>query len=401
MGNADESRYARELSRGFPTLRFQQPLESEFRAYYLAQNAPRLRITLTIAVGFLLTLAVLDWRLTSRDIQLHSLGIRLAALPALLLALAATRPGVLAGHLDRLAPSAGAGMIVSVFAVSWMSLSAGLESAVSVPIAATVFVYLCLGLRLSTAVCLGLPLFAGYLVAGLGYQLPAGRLAFDLVSLSFGNVCGAYGCYRLEHASRTSFLEREIVNILAGSDAGTGIPNRRIFNANLQRAWRQAMRESRGLAVALVEIDHLRNYAARYGQEAANAAFRRVAHTIMGCARRPLDVAARFSEQEFSMLLYDPGGEHVEKLAGTIRDRVALLDIPHGASPTSPRLTLSIGFAILPAGGRDDPKSLLELADAALEEARLKGGNAVIIRNASAESSRVLRGPWNLSQSPP
>lgn len=67
----------------------------------------------------------------------------------------------------------------------------------------------------------------------------------------FLNVCGAYGCYRLEHASRTSFLEREIVNMLTGSDALTGIPNRRMFNAHLQRVWRQAMRESRGLERAL------------------------------------------------------------------------------------------------------------------------------------------------------
>jgi len=395
MAKMDESLYARELSGGFPALRFDQPLEQEFRAHYVRQNAPRLRMALMAGVALTLSFAVLDWRLIPVDMQYPSLIIRLAVVaPVLLIAVAATYPGLLARNIGWLVPLAGATMSGGALLIAWTYLSASPVLATSTLLATTGYVYLMLGLRLSTALWLAVPLLLGYLLLGLGYELPTQRFGYELISLFFVNISGAYGCYRLEHASRTSFLEREIVSILNGSDALTGIPNRRMFNTHLQRVWRQATRESRGIAVAIIDVDHFRDYSERYGQQTADATFRRVAHTIMDCARRPLDFSARFSGEEFALVLYDPDQEYVETLAARIRDRVALLDIPHGPSQTSERLTVSIGVAVSPPGGRDDPKSLLELADSALTEVKQRGRNAVIVKDISVERSRVLKGPW-------
>lgn len=398
MGNADESLYARELSGGFPALRFQQPLEREFRAHYLGQNAPRLRVTLMLGLALISTWAVLEWRLSPEDLRLRSLVILLGVVsPVLLLGVLATYPGLLARYVGWLVGIAGATLSAGALTLAWMSLSASPALSISTLVTTTGFVYLMLGLRLSVALWLALPLTLGYLLFGLAHELSAQRFAYELTMLAFVNVSGAYGSYRLEHAARTSFLEREIVNILAGSDALTGIPNRRMFNTHLQRVWRQAMRESRGVAVAIIEVDHFQDYVGRYGQQAADMTFRRVAHTVMGCARRPLDFAARFSAEEFSMVLYDPDRACVEELGGRVRDRIALLDIPHEASPTSQRLTVSMGMAILAPGGKDDPKGLLELADRALNEAKQAGRNAVVVKDFSVEDGRILKGPWKSS----
>ena len=59
MSKANESPYARELSGGFQRLRFEPPLEQDFRVDYLAQNVQRLRMTLTIGMLFTAVLAVL------------------------------------------------------------------------------------------------------------------------------------------------------------------------------------------------------------------------------------------------------------------------------------------------------------------------------------------------------
>lgn len=313
---------------------------------------------------------------------------------SLLAGVVATYPGFLARYLAWFAVIAGATMSVATLVLAWTTLDSSPVPAISSAVATTGFIYLMLGLRLPSALSLALPLFFGYLLLGFLFELIVQRFAYELTALAFVNISGAYGCYRLEYAARTGFLEREIFNILAGSDALTGIPNRRMFNTHLQRVWRQAGRESRGLAVAIIEVDHFREYAARYGQQAADLTFRRVAHAVMNCARRPFDFSARFAAEEFALVLYDPAREYVDKLAARVRDQVALLDIPHEASPTSMRVTVSIGVATSPPGGKDDPKTLLELADLALTEVKESGRNAVIAKDVSVERSRVLKGPW-------
>ncbi len=396
MSKANESPYARELSGGFQRLRFEPPLEQDFRVDYLAQNVQRLRMTLTIGMIFTAVLAVLDWRLVPTDIRGPLLIIRLAiTVPVLLVAAAATFPGFLARFLSHLVPLAAGVTSAAALGIAWLSLNETRMLPVASVVATTCFVYMMLGLRLPVALPIALFMLGAYALIGLGYGSPSAEFAYELVGLSFINVAGAYGCYRFEHASRTSFLKKEIVNILAGSDALTGIPNRRMFNSHLQRIWLQAVRESRGLAVAIIELDHFRAYVDRYGQQGADATFRRVAHTVMSCARRPLDFCARFSNEELALVLYDPGQAYVQPLAVRIRDRVAMLDIPHEASDTSERVTVSIGLAMAPPGERDDPKSLLELADSALTEVKQAGGNGVVARDSTAATAgRVLRGPW-------
>jgi len=253
-----------------------------------------------------------------------------------------------------------------------------------------------LGLRLIPALWAALPLLARHVMIGSGLAEPGERLAYDAAALLLMNLVGALVCYRLEHGARTIFLEREIVNILAGNDALTGIPNRRMFNAHLQRVWRQALRESRGLALAILEIDHYPEFLERYGQRAADVCLKRVAHAVMGCARRPFDFTARFSREEFALVLFDPEQSYVEELFARIRDHVVLLDIPHETSPASERVSVSVGVAMAPPGVKLGAQELLELADAALAEVKGQGRNAVVVEDASraCAGDRVFRGPW-------
>ncbi len=402
MHAADDSAYTQQLSGGFALLRFEQPLEREFRAYYSARNLPLVRIALTLGLVFVGGMSLLDWWLHPGEFAARAAVVRLGLMaPMVAVSLLATYPGRLARFADKLFPCTGAAISGGSVALLWLGLEYAVTPDYSGVVVITLFLYLMLGLRLSPTLWLTLPLLGGFLwVEGILAQ-PTANFAYASLSLSFINLVAASTSYRLEHSARTSFLEREIVNILAGNDALTGIPSRKRFNTHLQSVRRQANRESRGLAVALVELDHPEAFRNRYGQQAADVCLRRVAHAIMRSARRPLDFAARFSGETFAVVLYDPEQRCVTNTIAHVRDNVAMLDIPHESSPTSERVTVSIGLAMSPPGSRHRTRLLLEAADQALQEAKSRGRDGLVVKDVSsaATEGRVFVGPWRSSVS--
>ena len=60
-------------------------------------------------------------------------------------------------------------------------------------------------------------------------------------------------------------------------------------------------------------------------------------------------------------------------VAERCHDAMAMLALPHGASPTAAQVTLSIGLALLDAEGREDGAALVRRADAALYAAKAAG----------------------------
>ena len=400
MEQPEDSVYKRQLRRGFDGLRFEAPLEEEFRQQFLASHIGTVRMALSLGLLLVALLAFLDWQLLPKAFWQQSLPIRLGMmLPLMGLALVVT-------YIPSLSKYWPAILGVVAFATGLITLWVGaiaVHLGLAVPFAGlmivTVYAYLLFGFRLFQALLVTLPLFVIYLttVAYSGHELA--DFAYKAVFLTFANIVGAMGCYRIEHSARTIFLETQIMNLLVGSDALTGIPNRRLFNTHLQSVWRQAQRESRSLAIALIDVDFFKDFNDRYGHQAGDTCLRRIAHTLMQTARRPLDLTARFGGEEFVMLLYDPEPEHIEQLAAKVRDRITLLDIPHEKSEIASRVTVSIGIAIAAADCGRSAEGILQVADEALYEAKETGRDQFIIRNAAESDSAtgVFRGPWTAS----
>jgi diguanylate cyclase (GGDEF)-like protein len=169
---------------------------------------------------------------------------------------------------------------------------------------------------------------------------------------------------------------------LVNSDPLTGIANRRALMAALDLASRSGLREQVPVSVLAVDVDHFKAYNDTFGHPAGDECLKRVARALEGVARRPLDCPGRTGGEEFVVVLYGvPGGQAVragEKLRGAVES----LGMPHPGT-LSGRVTVSVGVATIRPHEARDPSDALDLADAALYEAKRAGRNRVMAATSS------------------
>jgi diguanylate cyclase (GGDEF)-like protein len=390
---SDDSIYARELSGGFPALRFEQPLEGAFRAHYVGKNAEVRRFGAIQGLLLIGITSLIDWRMSPPELSAASITFRIGVLaPLFALLLLATYPGVLVRYCSRITYACATAFSVSGIYLVLFAQRADSQAHLVEVVLATLFIYLMLGLRLYPALALALPLAAVFVgVHGVDQTIAA----YGSVLILFVNVVGAFICQRLEHSARTIFLEREIVNLLSGRDTKTGIPNRRMFNTHLQSLRRQGTRDAKGLALMIVELRHFEEQRRRNGSEAADHALRQIAHTVMRIARRPLDMAARFGDGEFALLLYDPEPEYLHNVVKELRDSIALLDVLNTVEPGASRVAVVTGTAYSGPDQAHDANLLLQAADRALQEAKLEGIDGRVVPVVGPRDGRhVAHGSW-------
>jgi diguanylate cyclase (GGDEF)-like protein/PAS domain S-box-containing protein len=155
---------------------------------------------------------------------------------------------------------------------------------------------------------------------------------------------------------RTDLLAR--VQATARTDALTGLPNRRVWDEDLDRELERARRHGHVLCLAMLDLDRFKAYNDRHGHQAGD---RLLAQTA--AAWRPLlratDTLARYGGEEFALLL--PHSDEQSALAVVER---LLEAVPFGQ-------TASAGIAVW--DGEEGADELLARADAALYEAKRAG----------------------------
>tara|TARA_Y100001951_G_scaffold105236_1_gene120951 strand:+ start:10107 stop:11267 length:1161 start_codon:yes stop_codon:yes gene_type:complete len=371
------SPYADQLSLGFRGLRFARALEREYRAHLLDDSFELKRFALSVAMVIWLALAVLDLLVVPASHLAWVLGVRFVVLVILLVCAALI---LQRRHTHLLLPlsmaciltlGVGAALIVGI--VHQVDPGYPYEGLLLVSMAA----YFLVGLRLSEALACSLVVLTAYVVAELLAGLPAARLINNVLFLAFGNLTGAVGCYLLEYKSREHFLVSRLMRLLAYHDSLTGLHNRRSFNRQFERLWRQAQRDGKPLALLLCDIDHFKAYNDCYGHQAGDAALQRVGMLIEQAARRPLDMGVRLGGEEFALLLFDIAADEARQRAEALRQSLEAAAIAHRGSDSAEVLTMSIGVACLTPGVQAELEQLYEQADRALYEAKAFGRNQV------------------------
>ncbi len=168
-------------------------------------------------------------------------------------------------------------------------------------------------------------------------------------------------------------LQRRSLEQQALQDGLTGIANRRYFDEILERSVRHSMRSHDPLSLAILDVDHFKQYNDYYGHGAGDEALKAVANTLHHFTRRPGDLVARYGGEEFVLLLSSTSdlAAHLE----TIRSAIQQQHIEHAKSTTCEVLTISGGGVSAIASHALNGPRLLKLADQLLYAAKQQGRN--------------------------
>jgi diguanylate cyclase (GGDEF)-like protein len=376
-------------------LRFSKFIEGEFRRFYAESNYPKTRPVLMFgaaAIFLALILAVVQDNLTWPTAA-YMLGI---LLPTLMAALVTSyKEGAHRSFQSLLALTAiMVGLVCT--SITIRGSMGGAPYYFGAEVAWLFLVWLALGLHFWNAAFVAIAISAIYVWGMLEWNFPLHELAFSSLTLLAVNLIGAYCSFQLESTVRQSFLESRVLNDLAERDGLTGLYNRRRYDKDIERVWRQSRRDQSQLTLLMIDIDHFKAFNDLYGHQAGDDALKRVAEVIATCAQRPLDFAARFGGEEFALVLYGPAQDFGREIPETLRRGVEELRIPHAESSTSEWLTVSIGVAIVSPGNERSLAGAIQLADEALYQAKEEGRNRVVVRE--SRSSHIQTGRFRAAR---
>jgi diguanylate cyclase (GGDEF)-like protein/PAS domain S-box-containing protein len=157
----------------------------------------------------------------------------------------------------------------------------------------------------------------------------------------------------------------------ANYDDLTGLANRALFKARLQRAIAAAEQTSKQLAVVFIDLDRFKYINDSLGHRVGDQLLVSMAQRLRDCVR-DTDTAARMGGDEFVLLL--DGRIGPDEVRVTAERMLKVIAEPWLNELAEYQVTSSIGVAMYPRDGTD-AESLLKNADAAMYRAKDRGRN--------------------------
>jgi diguanylate cyclase (GGDEF)-like protein/PAS domain S-box-containing protein len=154
-------------------------------------------------------------------------------------------------------------------------------------------------------------------------------------------------------------------------DELTGLPNRRLLAVRGNAALATSGLRNSSCAVLAIDLDGFKEINDLHGHKVGDQVLREMA-VRLGRLLRPQDTVARRGGDEFTMLLPDvQGRDDIERIAVRL---LRAIEQPVALAEGQGHLSASVGIAVAPEHGRELER-LLQLADLAMYEAKLKGKN--------------------------
>jgi diguanylate cyclase (GGDEF)-like protein len=171
--------------------------------------------------------------------------------------------------------------------------------------------------------------------------------------------------------------QMRMIEKLGFIDALTDIPNRRSFDAHMDKEWRRAVREKKPISFLMIDLDNFKLYNDTYGHLQGDEMLKAAAKIFVDAARRPGDLAARIGGEEFGLILPDTDLQGARRIAEGIRKAAEDERVPVPGPEPATAVTVSIGIAsCTPAEGAVLREFIAE-ADAFLYAAKRAGRNRV------------------------
>jgi diguanylate cyclase (GGDEF)-like protein len=162
---------------------------------------------------------------------------------------------------------------------------------------------------------------------------------------------------------------------LAEIDPLTQVFNRRYMDRFLNAEWKAHLQNAKALSVLFIDVDFFKQYNDTYGHGAGDRCLSSVAQTLKQNIRIERDMVARYGGEEFAVVLPHTDCKEARHIAERIMEDIRQLDITHSASNVADALTVSIGIATMVPNDLLSEEAILDIADAALYDAKRKGRN--------------------------
>jgi diguanylate cyclase (GGDEF)-like protein len=130
------------------------------------------------------------------------------------------------------------------------------------------------------------------------------------------------------------------------------------------------------MSVLMLDVDSFKEQNDAFGHDGGDAVLRELGRLLKDSLRKE-DIPCRFGGEEFVLVLPDAALQDAARRAEQIREAAKQLSIPYQGRLIGP-ITVSIGVAAFPEHG-DDPRTLLQAADAALYQAKRGGRNRISV----------------------
>jgi diguanylate cyclase (GGDEF)-like protein len=167
-------------------------------------------------------------------------------------------------------------------------------------------------------------------------------------------------------------------------DALTGLSNRlQLSNDVADFSSRVTLDGQRHAAVAMADIDHFKRFNDEFGHRVGDVTLQKVASVIANVVR-DTDRVYRYGGEEFVIVFMDADGATARTLAERVRSAVETAPLTGDEMAPIGPVTVSIGVALYPDHARD-LNMLIELADAAMYQAKDAGRNRVVVWSGSRE----------------
>ncbi|MFS4580442.1 GGDEF domain-containing protein [Phaeobacter sp. C3_T13_0] len=204
-------------------------------------------------------------------------------------------------------------------------------------------------------------------------KMPDGNLAWVLLPAENRN-----RLFKELEAARIALQEKsEQLEILARTDALTGLANRRDLEVSAKLLLLNADRSSVPVSLVLLDIDHFKAVNDVHGHDIGDQVICALADVLRSVCRES-DIMARLGGDEFVCVLINTDEAEASALCHRIHEAVA------GIGVKTCQITVSIGFSVKPNGAQMALSDMLKLADQCLYVVKRNGGNASHTRRANA-----------------
>jgi diguanylate cyclase (GGDEF)-like protein len=214
----------------------------------------------------------------------------------------------------------------------------------------------------------------------LQFPLSAGRESFGTLML-YGNDFNSeqresagwlvgHAVIALSNAQRHRTVEQQAL-----VDGLTGLANRRLCTAALEKELARARRFGEPLALVLADIDDFKRINDRWGHPTGDDVLKSFADALRKSVRE-IDLAGRWGGEEFALLLPGTDLEGGRELAERVRRKLARMKI---VGPDGDRIRVRASFGVAAFPEADSQDQLVAASDGALYEAKRSGKNRVAV----------------------